>query len=233
MPSQFDRVLSAVLALGMITIAGTLVHREFFAQTSGPVAVRDDRPPEFLPRWKEILSSGIETGSPGASTVLIEFVDFECPACKAYSSTLSEIKSHYGNDLSVVLVHLPLAMHRHARSAARAAECAREQSRFAEFHDLVYAKQDSLGLKSWASFAGEAEIGDTLLFSRCVNRSDFDHRIDAGIKLAQQLQIGGTPTVIVNGWRFFSPPRKENLVRAIDAIRLGRGRKAIVAAVSE
>lgn len=78
-----------------------------------------------------------------------------------------------------------------------------------------------LGLKSWESLAAEAGIPEAHEISQCAAGQGPTKRIEAGLALAQELQIAGTPTVIVNGWRFVAPT-KENLQRAINAVRRGR-----------
>jgi hypothetical protein len=92
----------------------------------------------------------------------------------------------------MVFVHFPLPIHRFAVQAAQATECASLKGRFLNFIDAVYRKQDSLGLKSWGSYA-----------------------LEAGRELGLRWQILGTPTVIINGLRYASPPTKREIDRVI------------------
>lgn len=88
--------------------------------------------------------------------------------------------------------------------------------------DAVYAKQDSLGLKSWDSFAADAGIADTAATAHCATDPAPVKQIQAGQALGDQLQLHATPTVIVNGWRYPMSPSKTELKRAIDALVKGR-----------
>jgi protein-disulfide isomerase len=84
------------------------------------------------------------TGPADAWVTIVEFSDFECPYCAAVQGTLQTVLSTAGSDVRHVWKHFPLSFHAGARPAAIAAECARAQGRFWEFHDLVFARQSSL-----------------------------------------------------------------------------------------
>ena len=116
----------------------------------------------------------------------------------------------------------PLSKHRFARPAAQALECAAEQGRFEEFLDIVFTKQDSLGLKSWTSFAADARVANMTQYQKCSKAGAQMPRIEQGFSLARKLGVSGTPTLFVNGWSFPKPPTKVELVAAISAILAGR-----------
>ncbi|MGA8891394.1 MAG: thioredoxin domain-containing protein [Anaeromyxobacteraceae bacterium] len=84
------------------------------------------------------------TGPADAWVTVVEFSDFECPYCAAVQGTLQSVLSTAGSDVRHVWKHFPLSFHAGARPTAIAAECARAQGRFWEFHDLVFARQSSL-----------------------------------------------------------------------------------------
>jgi protein-disulfide isomerase len=87
---------------------------------------------------------------------------------------------------------------------------------------VVYNGQDSLGLKSWGTYAKEAGLADTAAISKCATDPSPVSRIEAGVALGHKLRITGTPTVLVNGWRFHYPPTEEELKNVIDRIAKGR-----------
>jgi protein-disulfide isomerase len=123
--------------------------------------------------------------------------------------------------LSFLFLHYPLPQHRFARISAQALECANRYGYAAPFMDLIYQKQDSIGLKSWESFGHEAGINDANEFSLCVTSADsiIDSRIDQAMLVASRLQVQSTPTVLINGWRFATPPNEAALLDAIGNLR--------------
>jgi hypothetical protein len=86
----------------------------------------------------------------------VSFSDFECPYCRTFQSSLDSVRHDRGNAISFVFVHFPLPMHRFARPAARAAECANTLGKFDAFQRVLFGKQDSLGLKPWGSYPNRA-----------------------------------------------------------------------------
>ncbi len=154
---------------------------------------------------------------------IVEFVDLECPACRAFHVTLEEVLRTHPQDVSLLYVAYPLPIHRFALGAARAAECAHRYGRFREWVDVVYDKQDFLGLKSWGAYAKEAGLPDTATISGCATDPTPVGRIEGGLALGKKIHVMGTPTVIVNGWRFQYPPTKEELTNVVEAIAKGEG----------
>ena len=159
--------------------------------------------PRQIPDWRELIANGIVIGSPTAPIQIIELADFECPFCARMEQSIQALKEKLGADLAVTFIHHPLPGHRFAVPAARVAECAEKQGRFAEMRDLLYAKQDSLGIKSWQQFAADARIADTSNFRTCSASNEPIPRVNAGLALGEKLQIRGTPTLIINGWLYY------------------------------
>jgi len=131
------------------------------------------------------------------------------------------------HDVSEVFVHYPLPIHRFSHQAAQAVECATRQGRFAEMRDRLFAQQDSFGLKPWAAYAAAAGVPDTVRFASCLKDSTAAARIVRGSKLAEQLALSGTPTIMVNGWLYPLHPTLSEL--EADAKRIASGKEASAA----
>lgn len=87
--------------------------------------------------------------------------------------------------------------------SAVAVECAERQGRFEPMYRLLFVQQESLGSKPWATFADEAGVPDLAAFEECVKLPSTSFpRIQAGRELGENRNIGGTPTLFVNGRRF-------------------------------
>jgi protein-disulfide isomerase len=214
-----ERILSVTLVLAAAAIAAAMVRREFF-----PVATNraSNRPPAFVKDWQNILPAGRIFGDTAAPVKLFEFSDLECPACAGYHATIEALRARYQGRLAYVFVHKPLKMHRYAVEAAIAAECAHVEGRFLEMTNLIYANQESIPSRPWSAFARRAGIRDTLRFSSCVRDTTPRPLVLSGLGVADQLAITGTPTVVLNGWRYFSPPSESELGQAIDKLLAGR-----------
>jgi protein-disulfide isomerase len=131
---------------------------------------------------------------------IVEFGDFECPACRVFAvKVVPAILRHFPAQVAILFRNWPLPQHRFAYLAARAAECAGEQGKFEPLHDLLYSKQDSIGLKSFASFARESGVGDTVAFQACLVRAAPVPAIEADVAEAHRIHSPGTPTIVVNG----------------------------------
>jgi protein-disulfide isomerase len=95
-------------------------------------------------------------GNPEAAVVVIEFSDFQCPACQQHTlvvqPTLDEEFVETGQ-IMWVFKHLPLQMHPQALVAAAAAECAADQGQFWEMKELLFENVDK-----WAVEDAETEL---------------------------------------------------------------------------
>lgn len=212
-----------VLTIAAVAVAAVLVHREF-ART--PVAQRSTQGAvlafQYVDQWQDLIAKGRLIGRATAPVKIIEFMDLECPACRVFHASLQVIRDKYEGDVAYIFVHMPLTMHRFAVPAARAVECAAAAGRFSAMVEAIYRKQDSLGLKTWVSYARDAQVSDTESFGRCANQSGVVSRAEDGVAAGRSIGLTGTPTIIVNGWRFSRPPSEAELVHAIDELMAGR-----------
>lgn len=205
-----DRVLSVALVAAAVVMAAAVTYREFASQGQAAIPRQVTAAPEYHDDWRSFLSNARYLTDSVAPVHLIEFGDLECPACRRFHEvTIPALQARFGSQIAISFVHLPLAIHRFARLAAHASECAASQERFAEFVNVTFANQDSLGLKSWSSLAVDASIPDTAAFSTCRGRPEAATLVDSGLALSRRLRINSTPTVMVNGWRVPGPSLEE------------------------
>jgi protein-disulfide isomerase len=221
MPMKAREGLSWVFAgmsvLSSLIVAGFVVRRELVGASTQTTV----KPPQPVDTWATVRASGHRRGAKVAKVTIVEFADFECPYCRAFTrGPLKAIMDRYPDEVEVVFRHWPLPGHRFAYPAARAAECAANEGKFDEFHDLIYSEQDSLGLKPWTAYAKQAGVSDTVAFARCVQSRTPVAVVDADTRAAKELKLDGTPTVIVDGFRYSMPPDTAVLVQAVrEALR--------------
>jgi len=142
-------------------------------------------------------------GGEHASVVIVEYSDFECPACKYFFDIIKQLEADKEGEIKFVYRHFPLQQHRYARLAAQAAEAAGLQGRFWEMHDVLFERQTEWSktedmravLAEYASGIGL----DSNVFLRDLDRSEVVEKIDRDIALGVKQNIKGTPTFFLNG----------------------------------
>lgn len=188
-----------------LTITVLVVRKELMP----PSPTATSTAPEKLDAetWREIQAEGHRMGATTPMLTVVEFSDFECPFCRRYNEeVLKPLLAKHPDRVSVVFQHYPLPYHRFAVPTARAAECAAQQGRFREFHDVALANQDSLGLKTYRAMAAESVVPDLDAFDTCIATADFRSLIDQDRELGSRAGVTGTPGVFVNGSRYPAPP---------------------------
>lgn len=210
-----------LLGLGtdlLLAIAAALTIFSFVrSEGNSEGRIARQSPPSEMPDWRRILPVSVGSSARDARVTIIEFVDLECPVCRSFHARLADVRRQQASELHVAYVHYPLTSHRFARAAAEAAECARAQNRLEEFISSVFAKQDSIGLRAWDSFAVDAGVADSRRFNDCMARRDGSAVIDRGIAEGKRIGIEGTPTVIVNGRRYDRAPTDDELLESVRA----------------
>jgi len=216
---RWDTVLTVVLVGCALLTTGLVLRRELFSPTAAPGIPQK---PVFVVDWTAHLEKGVRIGSAEAPVQLMEFADFECPFCASFHKTLESVRQKYPTQIALTFVHYPIQGHRFAEPAARVAECAREQGRFEAMHARLFEWQNQLGLKPWSEFATAAGVSDLATFESCVKGTEPLERVVTGRKLADELGVKGTPTVIVNGWQLHRPPDAAELEAMVQAILAGK-----------
>jgi protein-disulfide isomerase len=135
-------------------------------------------------------------------TVLIEFSDFQCPYCAKAHTNVQQFISKRSTDVTLVYKHLPLTqIHPEAQPAAQDAWAAQQQNKFWEFHDALFANQDQLSNEFYQATAKKLGL-DLARFDRDRQSPAAKSAIEADVKLAQSLELNGTPAFIMNGQLF-------------------------------
>lgn len=145
-------------------------------------------------------------GDPDAPLTLIEFSDFQCPYCARHTiETVPELNEAYIDQGLLRVGFYPVAfLGEQSLWAAEAGECAADQDAFWEYHDFLYNRLGSDGLRDFTRdnlklFAGELGL-DTATFDECMDTEKYASQILNDTSSAQQLGVRSTPTFLVNGW---------------------------------
>lgn len=137
-------------------------------------------------------------GNKDAKVVIVEFSDFQCPACKLSEPELKKITDYYGDKIVFYYRHFPLAQHPFSDEAAEAAEAAGIQGKFWEMHDLIFENQEKLTADSFESFAQQLGL-DLSRYKSDTGSAEIKSLIKGDTATGKNLGVSGTPTFFLNG----------------------------------
>jgi len=143
-------------------------------------------------------------GNRTSPVMLIEYSDFQCPACAAYVPLLESVGQRYGQRVAFVYRHFPLRrLHQNSALAAQAAEAADRQGKFFEMHDVLFAKQSSWSTQenvreTFAAYAQELNL-DLDRFRADLESSATETVVREQEKSGQTYGVSGTPSFFLNG----------------------------------
>lgn len=143
-------------------------------------------------------------GPETAKVTLVEYSDFECPACAQYESLVREVTKAFPNDMRLVYRHFPLqAAHPKAMIAAQASEAAGKQGKFWEMHDLLFDKHGEWTVsedveKLFDSYATNLGLSKEQ-FQKDISEASIREKINADYVSAVKFGVNGTPTFYLNG----------------------------------
>ncbi len=168
----------------------------------------------------QIVETDHAKGSTIAPVTLVEYGDFQCPACGLYYPIVEQVVREVGPEkLRFVFRHYPLAGHPNAIPAAKAAEAAGLQGKFWEMYSMLYEKQ-----KSWekapnaktvfTSYAKEMGL-DEKKFTEDYELDTIVERIDLDYRGGTKAGITGTPTFFINGKMIKSPQNADEFKKLI------------------
>jgi protein-disulfide isomerase len=146
-----------------------------------------------------VTSDDPSQGSATAPVTVVEYSDFQCPFCQRVMPTLKELRAKYGDKMRLVWKDFPLVqIHPQAFVAAQAGNCAREQGKFWEYHDRLFANQQALQPEFLKKYATEVGM-DAAKFNECLDSAKYEEKVQESLGVGAKLGITSTPTVYVNG----------------------------------
>jgi protein-disulfide isomerase len=223
-------VFAGTLALCAVTATALWVRREMIGP---PEDIRIRK----VSNWRDFAVGGHQFGAGGAPVEVVVFSDFQCSFCSVLAKRLDTIAERMGDTVSIRFRHFPmLNLHSLAGSAAGAAECAGQQGRFKEYHDALFANQDSIGLISWTQFATAAHLPDIEEFAHCAADSTTKPGVMADVEAGVELHVLGTPSLLVNDVVHRGAPTLaalESLVRKAFRSRVRLGGKVATSSLHE
>ena len=149
-------------------------------------------------QYNPLVSYHPAKGSDLARVRVVEWGDFQCPACGFSYQQNKTVWAKYGDKIQLQFRHFPLSsIHPYALSAAAASECAAEQNKFWEYHDKLYENQADLKKKDLLRYAEQLGLNMTD-FTACLDSQVKTKVVRDDLSEARKLGIDATPTFYIN-----------------------------------
>lgn len=198
------------LPLLVATIVGTLFTVMIVSVIFSNNAQQAQQPVDPIVLLADATNIKGATESP--KVTVVEFADFQCPACAAAAPLTQQLVEQYPDDVQVVFRHFPLTnIHPLAQTAAYATEAAADQGKFWEYRDLLFDTQQEWSDQSpeefketLGSYADQLEIDKSEFLER-IESPEIRSRVSMDVSIGEDVGIAGTPTFFVNGRRTPAP----------------------------
>ncbi len=214
--SKDDGSLGAMLTTGLVVFVGVMAWYNAqkggaVADTSAAVAGGDSSAYAQLMEQTEgpLELDGSEPvlGDPNAPYTIVEFADFQCPACAAVTPMMPDLVERNPN-IKVLYKNYPLSgicnpqvsgdRHQFACGAAKAGECARQQGKFWDLAHVMFLNQADLDRDGLDFMAGQVGM-DKAAYAACMDDPATDKAILEDIQAAMSVGVHGTPTLFMQG----------------------------------
>jgi protein-disulfide isomerase len=211
---------SEIVIIGAIVLGtiGLIIGFSFIGRTDG---IPQSGEPILSTEAELVRDYSYRHGASTAPVTLVEFADFQCPACANFYPVLKTIDEKYDDgELQVIFRHFPLSQHQFGEFASRVAEAAGAQGKFWEMHDMLYERQKEWSTErdpreTFIGYAKELGLDATLFEEDLKNQELIDHiRQDRGDGIT--LGVDSTPSLFLNG-KPFQFSGEAALREAIDA----------------
>jgi protein-disulfide isomerase len=205
-PIRWKRLALALMAVIALGAAGVLWPRPS-PQAQAPASLADEP----------------SLGPADAPVTIVEYGDFGCTTCRTWyrQGVLGQILAHYGDRVRFIWRDFPIITAA-SPQAAEAGQCAFDQSRFWEYHDLLYDRAPALSVQDLKTYAADLGL-NTTQFDTCLDTDAHQAKIEASTKDAYAHGFVATPAFLVNGQPIAGPQSFDVFKGVIDPILASAG----------
>src|SRR3989344_2014971 len=193
---NFEKKL--LIFVGIATLIFIIAGALFFSRE------KEEQNDQTIDQAQLIASAKHNKGNPDAAVKIVEFADFQCPACKTAFPIVKDIVEKNEQRVFYVYRHFPLTFHKNSKVAAQACEAAGEQQKFLEMHDRLYETQES-----WADSGNARDIFENYAKDLGLDIEKFREDFEASEKIVEldysegnRFGIQSTPTFFINGKKY-------------------------------
>lgn len=156
-------------------------------------------------------------GPANAQVTVVEFGDFQCPACGVLHPILKEVKKQYTDkNVRFAFRQFPLSQHEHALNAAQASLAANNQGKFWEYHDILFEHQTNLTDEDLLAYAKNLGINPETLIADSKNTAIAD-TVKRDVADGDALSVRSTPTLFINNIQYTGKYSLADISAVIDS----------------
>ena len=202
----------AVVLVLLVTVIGVWKGASIPTSAKGPVVKA---------LTEAVLPTDWTKGSGSPKVSLVEYSDFQCPACGAYYPLIEKVFADNQNNLAFTYRHFPLPQHKNALAAAYAAEAAGAQGKFWQMHELIFTHQADWSESDTAEAIFEGYATDLKLdmtnFKATRDAQETKDSVAHDLETGKDAGVNSTPSFYVNGKKIENPRSAEEFEAAIKA----------------
>lgn len=220
-----EYILPASILIAAVLIAGAVIYTAGLpgaVDNSGnagnkPVAINSD--------VLKLTKDDVVLGDLNAPVTIIEYSDFQCPFCgRFFTQTESQVRENYIKTNKVKFVYRNFAfLGPESKAAAGAAECAKDQGKYWDYHDALFNAEikdgqensGNLNRSLFMSLAGQLKLNADQ-FGTCLDSNKYADKVVSDYAGAQSVGVQATPTMFVNGTKVEGAVPYEQLKATID-----------------
>lgn len=217
-----NKIFIIVVVVTMVLLFGGVY---LFSKEGSATTTQNKIEDAILIPSNSFKTAGISDGkylpeSKDTNVTLVEFGDYQCPACVIYHPLVKEVLTTYAGKINFVFRNFPLPQHKNANISAYAVESAGLQGKYWEMHDKVYESD-----KEWADQENPSEIFvgyasafglDTEKFKKDMNSSEVKSKVTSDANDGTLISVNSTPSFFLNGIKIETPGSIDEFKKLID-----------------
>lgn len=212
-----NKLALGVIGVSILLIVGILISAARSSTSDSSTTISETSKAQL-----QVRSNDHVRGNQSASVVLIEYLDFQCPACAAYHPVVNQLVADYGDRVLFVTRHFPLSGHRNGQTSSLAVEAANMQGKFWEMHDAVFEHQSEWSSNTTASTAHFEPYAKNLgldldKFKSDSASSQVAARVQEDVSSGNSIGVTGTPSFFLNGVKIQNPRSLEEFKNLLDS----------------
>lgn len=204
--------------LGLVIVGSIAMYFLFAPKTGGQQPVIQQIAPSAEASdaaKKALYPEGLVYDGPATAPVtIVEFVDFECPACRAFYPEFQKAKLQLGDQMRYAYRMFPLPMHEHSFDAALAAVCAKKQNAFYSYSNLLM-EEEGLERKDLIRRAAELRLNMDQ-YMACLNGDESKAEVRKDLEDGGSLGVNSTPTIFINDTMIQGLPNAQQLIDLVE-----------------